>query len=177
MTVLNTPLAITGTVTTSGSVTVANPQTKVVNPATSPALTSSVDDPGRIAYQAIQSKSGCSNLCQIEFAAVPLGKRLVIQHVSGSLGLNGPPKSVVVNLAKDNVANSGVSAFFTPVVAGAATNSFASVFDQPVLFYIDAGGKPTILASADSSTISNGQVTLTGYLLDCTVNTCAAIAP
>ena len=157
------------TITVTGSV-------NVVNPATSPARTSSVDDPGRIAYQVLQSKSGCSNLCQIQFPDVPSGKRLVIQHVSGSLGFNGPPKSAVVNLAKDAVANSGVAAFFTSVAAGAGTNNFFSVFDQPVLFYIEAG-KPTVLASGDESTISNMQVTLTGYLLDCAVNICAPIAP
>jgi len=171
VTILNTPLPVTGTITTSGSVTAT-----IANPATSPARTSSVDDPGRIAYQVLQSKSGCSNLCQIQFPDVPSGKRLVIQHVSGSLGFNGPPKSAVVNLAKDAVANSGVAAFFTSVAAGAGTNNFFSVFDQPVLFYIEAG-KPTVLASGDESTISNMQVTLTGYLLDCAVNICAPIAP
>ena len=100
----------------------------------------------------------------------------MIQHVSGGLGFNGPPKSVVISLAK-NTANNGVSPFLVPVGAGVFANSFFSAFDQPVVFYIDPAGKPTVVASAPNSVISNTQVTLTGYLLDCTVNTCAAIAP
>jgi hypothetical protein len=176
--VLNTPLSVTGSVTTSGTVTVANPVTTVVNPATSPALTSSVDDPGRIAYQTIQFQQNCLNQCNLRFPAVPSGHRLVIQHVSGFMSMNGLPKSVTVSLAKDGVSNSGTSTFFATVAGNSfSPQSFISAFDQPTQYYIDAAGTPTIIANADNSSITNSQVTLTGYLLDCTVNTCTPIAP
>ena len=57
-------------------------QVDVANPATNPALTRSVDDPGRIAYQ---SEAACLLIldeCSFEFPAVPKNHRLVVQHVS-----------------------------------------------------------------------------------------------
>jgi hypothetical protein len=47
-------------------------------------------------------------------------------------------------------------------------------FDQPVLFYVDAGTTPTGLVQANN--LQGLELTLTGYMLDCTVAPCAAIA-
>jgi len=57
----------------------------VVNPATSPALTRSVDDPGRIAYQSTAACVLDTDACAFDFPAVPQNHRLVVQHVSGLL--------------------------------------------------------------------------------------------
>ena len=54
----------------------------VVNPATEPALTRNVDDPGRIAYQ---SSADCvldSTFCSFTFSVAPKNHRLVVAHVS-----------------------------------------------------------------------------------------------
>ena len=71
-------------------------QVDVANPATNPALTSSVDDPGRIAYE---SNVNCSVFggvfCTATFAAVPQGQRLVIQHISGGLLFVNDPRLVL----------------------------------------------------------------------------------
>ena len=60
-------------------------QVDVVNPATSPALTRSVDDPGRIAYQSTAACVLDTDACAFDFPAVPQNHRLVVQHVSGLL--------------------------------------------------------------------------------------------
>ena len=57
----------------------------MVNPATSPALTRSVDDPGRIAYQSTAACVLDTDACAFDFPAVPQNHRLVVQHVSGLL--------------------------------------------------------------------------------------------
>ena len=53
----------------------------VVNAATNPALTRSVDDPGRIPYESQQNIDAGQDA--FIFPVVPAGDRLVIQHVSG----------------------------------------------------------------------------------------------
>src|SRR5262245_33852459 len=47
---------------------------------TNPALTSSVDDPGRIPYQVFTFIQCSGNICLQNLPAAPAGKRLVIQH-------------------------------------------------------------------------------------------------
>jgi hypothetical protein len=154
----------------------------VVNPSTGPALTSSIDDPGRIAYQSVatlnSSGSHCAaTSCNFSFAAVPQGQRLVVQHVSGLLYFNGTPDAVTVQLGNG-------SGFFAPFVDN------ESLFDQPVLYYVDGGTSPVVNVSLlvpvsqsggagtskDMFTADPQSVTLTGYLLNCTVSPCAAIA-
>ena len=142
----------------------------VVNPATSPALTSNVDDPGRIAYQTAQEPECTLNPCDFSFPDVPAGHRLVIQHVSGELFLALTPSAIFVRLAGTGFLNRSV--FFAPFVGR------NSLFDQSVLFYYDAGQVPGVEISLAGTNFAGGQiVTLTGYLLDCTAVPCSATAP
>jgi hypothetical protein len=144
-------------------------QVDVANPATNPALTRSVDDPGRIAYQSTAACVLDSNACSFDFPAVPKNHRLVVQHVSGQL-FGGNATGAKVNLSGG--ANQAVSSFLAP-------RSFqgASQFDQPVLQYFDAGSAPFLLAEADTTLNSVSSATISGYLLDCATTPCAAIAP
>jgi hypothetical protein len=66
----------------------------VVNPAKEPALTRSVDDPGRIAYQSSTTCVLDSDACSFDFPAVPKNHRLVVQHVSAVIGGNATGASV-----------------------------------------------------------------------------------
>jgi len=152
-----------------GALAAAATQVDVVNPATSPALTRSVDDPGRIAYQSTATcvqDSAFLNACDFDFPAVPGNHRLVVQHVSAVLG--GNATGAQVNLSGG--ANQAASSFLAPP-------SFrgASEFDQPVLQYFDAGSLPFLQAVADT-TLTSGSATISGYLLDCATTPCAAIA-
>jgi hypothetical protein len=163
----------------AGGALAASPtvQVDVVNPATNPALTSSVDDPGRTAYE---SNVNCSPVsggisCQANFAAVPRGQRLVIQHISGGLAFDSDPKLVQVFIKGS--PNQGISAFF--VSSPVSTSN--SLFDQAVLQYFDGGSTPVVeitgLAASFLATFPE-DVTLTGYLLKCNAATpCASIAP
>jgi hypothetical protein len=143
----------------------------VENSAANPAVTSSVDDPGRAAYQSVQQANCFSGgqFCIAGFSAVPPGHRLVIQHVSGSLVYSSPAANVVsfVENSQGAVSVFNVATPQQPFI----------IFDQPVLVYLDAGESPSAGVETGSvGTLANGQFTLTGYLLDCTITACAPIA-
>ena len=143
----------------------------VVNPATEPARTRNVDDPGRIAYQSTAACILDSNFCSFDFPAVPKNHRLVVQHVSGDVPFAaGDGKGARVTL--DGGANGALSSFIAPP-------SFQGhlLFDQPVLQYIDAGSAPFVSVTADIILDSNSKATISGYLLDCATTHCTAIAP
>jgi hypothetical protein len=139
----------------------------VDNSATNPALTSSVDDPGRTACQSTKLTGCINNGCSFSFPAVPVGHRLVVQHVSVSMSTIETPQSVDVVLQGSDL--SGPVIFFS---------STARRFDQSVLFYFDGGDTPGLLVSVSGASLFNIlQVsTLIGYLLDCTAAPCAVIA-
>jgi hypothetical protein len=149
----------------------------VTNLATAPVLTSSIDDPGRIAYQSHVELLTCNNNpnCTATFPNVPAGHRLVVQHVSGQANfVNAPPQNFVeVDVGNPNVASSGIhalAAFLGPLIGVNVT-----IFSQLILAYFDAGATPTVSLHT-GVTINDFGVTLAGYLLDCTVNQCAPIA-
>jgi hypothetical protein len=52
-----------------------------------------------------------------------------------------------------------------------------AIGDQPVQFYVDGGSSFIGFVSADGTAVVSGDMILTGYLLDCTANQCAPIAP
>jgi hypothetical protein len=110
----------------------------VVNPAKDPALTRSVDEPGRIAYQSTAPCDLPGNTCNFIFPAVPKGHRLVLQHISGHLDFTSDVGGVEVDL-------NGTSFLAPP--------SFRRIglFDQPVLQYIDGGSIPVLGATTDAS--------------------------
>jgi hypothetical protein len=147
----------------------------VVNPATMPALTSSVDNPGRVPYQSHATNINCagSEGCETTHTTVPSGHRLVIQHVSLRFDTTGNPSALALLSANNN--GTVLSSFFVPV------NNVQSVqggaIDQPVLGYLDAGVSPVvgIYLGNGSKVLSFFEATVNGYLLDCTAAPCAPI--
>ena len=87
-------------------------QVDVVNPATNPALTRSVDDPGRIAYQSTVACVTDQNTCAFHFSAAPKNHRLVVQHVSVVLAFVADTTGAEVVL--EGGANGAFSAFIAP---------------------------------------------------------------
>jgi len=162
----------------SGALAAQTVQVDVVNPASNPALTSSVDDPARTSYEA---SLGCSPtqqnfVCEYNFPLVPAGFRLVVQHISGNLLFRGTPLFVEAILAGNETG--GSSAFFAPFVVS------DSIFDQSVLQYFEAGSHPDVVIFAAGNvpfdlTGKANPVTLSGYLLKCdaAATPCAPIAP
>ena len=151
----------------------ADPQVTVTNPVSNPAKTSSVDDPGRIPYQFFANLQPCVHTtCQATTPAVPAGKRLVVQHVSAFGALTSPGNTVEVVVSTPTA----VLSTFAPPVFGTTNQGFA--FDQPVLGFADAGQTVTVFISTNGSfDQAASDFVVTGYLLDCTVNHCAPIAP
>ena len=149
------------------------PSVTVTNPATDPAKTSSVDDPGRNPYQFFKNLQPCvKTTCQATTPPVPEGKRLVVQHVSAFGALTSPGNTVEVVVSTDTA----VLSTFAPPVFGTQNQGFA--FDQPVLGYADAGSPVTVFISTNGSfDQAASDFVVTGYLIDCTVNHCAPIAP
>jgi len=164
--VLNNPL----------SVFVTNPPNQstnafITNPPTNPVPTSSIDDPGRTPYQSFLNKNCAGEQCIFNFPAVPAGHRLVIQHVSsGELVFSGTPTGIQISVSGHGFAQSGFLAPFAGQL---------SLFDQSVLYYFDSGEKPSVFVGPIGTTFLAPfaqQLMLSGYLIDCTVNKCAAIA-
>jgi len=127
-----------------------------------------VDDPGRIPYQSSET-IGMGQRAFL-FPAVPVGHRLVIQHVSAHVNLQSAVTNQVevsVN-ASDNGSSNFLSQFSGKLVE----------FDQPLQLYVDAGDAPEVVVLVDGglTLVSNAFGTLSGYLLDCTVAPCAKIA-
>jgi hypothetical protein len=155
---------------------------EIVNPATSPVRTSSVDDPGRVAYQSqIDMSLGCSGTaCTFTFPLVPAGHRVVVQHITGIVGYNTPPTVITVSTCVGGSCGSGetyVSNFYAPIPPGL----LISQFDWPALVYVDSSttAVATVELFGNSSHFGGPgiqKVTLTGYELDCTVAACAPIA-
>jgi hypothetical protein len=141
----------------------------VVNPAIEPALTRSVDEPGRIAYQSATTCAVGSDFCNFVFPEVPKGHRLVVQHVSGQMVFASDTPGVQLGLTGGT--NEGGASFLAPP-------SFRrnGLFDQPVLQYFDGGSIPVLFASPDA-TIQFGTATISGYLLNCATTPCQPIAP
>ena len=151
----------------------ANPPTSnviVVNPATTPALTRSVDDPGRIAYQSAVECVADKTACFFQFPVVPKGYRLVVQHVSVGLGFGADAKGAQVQLE-------GGGIFLTSFNAPPSFLGRIQI-DQPVLQYIDAGSEPLVFTHSDinPSAGSVSAASLSGYLLDCATTPCQPIA-
>jgi hypothetical protein len=163
--------AVTGNVTVSGSVSVTN--TPSVNAAQSGTWSvRNVDEPGRAPYQEYRSAqfSSCGSLnCELDFAPVPAGKRLVIRSVSGSVNVS--PGTVLVNatlvteFAKRLV---DVPTFFQ----GNATTSLGNQdwlrFNSFIFAYAEPGSTPHLGVSVSpgqgGSTFASAA--LAGYYVD-----------
>jgi hypothetical protein len=168
-----TPVIITNPNSTPAPVTVINPPTP-----SAPDFTVNTNDPGRVPYQSFVSLgplNGCAggaSKCTFSFGNIPAGSRLVVQHVSASLQFSGTPISVGNFLSSSSNQLVESTVFPAPVLGG------GSEFDQPVLFFIDGGAHPVVdvFVRGQGAFSVNGQtMTMTGYLLDCTVNSCAPI--
>ena len=153
----------------------ADPTVTVANPPTNPAHTSSVDDPGRIPYQFFKNLQPCSGTaCQVTTPPVPQGKRLVVLRLSafGSYRQSSFFQVVVST-------NSAMLSTFAPQMLNTPSGlGTGFAFDQAMLGYADAGSAVTVQMLINGSFDNTAtSVVVTGYLLDCAVNRCVAIAP
>jgi hypothetical protein len=147
----------------------------VVNTADNPAVTRDADRASRVPYVSTQTFNcgpGVSE-CVPFFTAVPSGFRLVIENISGEFklasGTTTPPNG-------DLSFNNGIFPVwgFTATV-GPTNGSTIARFSQPVTAYADpADGQPLVRVDGNWASVPQN-VTLTGYLLNCSITPCPAI--
>jgi len=78
-----------------------------------------------------------------------------------------------VTLTSGGDASLGSAGFIAPTIP----HVNITAFDQPVLFYIDAGQAPTVFLDSFFSTFGpTTEITLIGDLINCSVSACAPIA-
>lgn len=145
-----------------GNVTVVNPQplpvTGNVNVSRTPYQVTGSFLPGSCTF------NGFLHFCPLSLAAVPEGKRLVIEHVSLFVAQDagGSPDSLRF-LDQFNGTVFFVQPTFTPRV-NTPNHSF---LDRPVLVYYEAGDTPNILLQLTTA-LSSAQMTVQGYMIDAT---------
>jgi hypothetical protein len=143
---------------------------EVSNPVTSPALTSRIDDPGRIPYQKwLSCTPKAGGYCNAETGPVPPNHRLVVESISGVVGFQPQTSFSTVTMQ----SGLGFSTFYIPLVNDLPTSN-ESAFNQPVHLYADQN-QSISLQIVSTSTVVRGDFTITGYLLDCNAAPCAAI--
>lgn len=151
---------------------------QVANTSSNPAMVSSINDPGRVPFFAEVTLNSCTTSpCIHTFAPVPAGHRLVLQHVSGVVpfSFNALPTYMWVNVFSYGVG----SVNFNVPIASSLGSGTTDVFDQPTLFYFDAGQTPQISFISDGTFAGAGRafwLSLVGYELDCTAAPCSAMA-
>src|ERR1700757_351238 len=113
------------------------------------ALVQNVDEPGRNPYQETEFDLSCSNganpACNVDFAAVPAGKRLVVPHVNGFVDVVGgtlPNMFLSSSLGGSQYA----TVFFQGERGTKIPTSTRIVINQPINAYFGAGEVPHIFS-------------------------------
>jgi hypothetical protein len=140
------------------------------------AMVQNVDEPARNPYQdgaAFSQGSGCSGtFCNVYFATVPAGKRLVITNITGVVYVASPGVLQPLTLVHDGAPAPAVpiptvqQAGIFPGPSGQAEGIFD--VNAPVRIYFDSGTAPHVIASASGSiAVDTGytasQIFLSGY--------------
>ncbi len=149
---------------------------RVTNTTSSPGSVLDADLATRIPYQSrvAQTCPAGVNDCFFTFPAAPAGYRLVIQNVSGTVLIGSAastPPFAILNI--DMPGGPGL-AWGIPGALG-IPGRFAG-FNQSVLAWADpANGQPEVTVDANFSSGYVTTVTLSGYLINCSVVGCPAI--
>ena len=120
-----------------------------------------VDEKGRVPFMqgAFQNCVAGNAFCDMSFAAVPAGKRLVVEHVSANIGVN--PGSGI-----NGTFLIAPCIFFSLPGRSMATPELIGV-NEPVLAYYDAGQVPVYRVVLSSLTGSGAASSvISGYLVD-----------
>ena len=122
------------------------------------------DSKARNIYQSVQNCVNVTNPCQVTFAAVPAGKRLIVEQVSALVTL----PTVAAGTISD-IELRGASVFqFLPIVA--APGNFGGqvqyTTNQTVLAAYDAGQVPLVDTFVASGATFSVVASISGYMID-----------
>jgi hypothetical protein len=145
------------------SVTIAGP---LPLPVKIPATVSvkNIDERGRNPYMVnVHCESSSSNSCNVATPLVPVGKRLVVEHINGTAQLKDP--AAVTNWEVFVPSNSIVVATLPPhlVFDNGNINNLAA--NESVLLFVEAGQSMTAQIVASNLNV-NMSMLFSGYLVD-----------
>lgn len=145
-------------------------------------LVKSVDEPGRNPYQGFVSFDGARAsgegffcqlppnppVCNATYAAVPAGKRLVVETITGTITVVAPNFPGVVQLQTGNPFTRLVTVptFLMPGDLGSGQLQYG--VSAQIKHYVEAGSFPTIQISAffAPGSLVFGQLSISGHLVD-----------
>src|SRR5260370_35106276 len=106
---------------------------RVLNTSSGPAITTVIDDPGRIPYLSGQSTNLVGTLPSVTFTfpVVPANHRLVVQRIVGYYGMS--VGSATTSITLQTTGRNFITKLFSP------SSGFTNQFDVPVLAYFYAG--------------------------------------
>src|SRR5260370_12773885 len=147
----------------------------VMNTSANPASTLDAGRASRIPYVSTVSfncGSGISE-CVPLFTAAPTGFRLVIENISGEFKL---APGVTIPPAGDLSFNNGIFPVWGfSATVGPTNGSTIARFSQPVKAYADpSDGQPLVRVDANWNNVPQ-TLTLSGYLINCSLTPCPAI--
>jgi hypothetical protein len=122
------------------------------------------DSKARNFYQAVNNCFNVTNPCQVTFAAVPAGKRLIVEHVSAIVTL---PTAAGNSL--DAIELRGAAVFqFLPAVPtlGNFGGQTEYMTNQTVLASYEAGQVPEVDTFVASSSTFTVVAAISGYMID-----------
>jgi hypothetical protein len=150
------------------------PQTTVAQTVRA-ALVKNVDEPGLVpfsqSFTISQTECACTNCCFIRTAAVPAGKRLVIQNISGFFPLSGPGNAGFINVRQETpgTGDAAVINTITPVFRTQWNGGDypAYEFNQMMLAFVDPGKTAGIsIFSGVNFGFRSGVLTINGYMVN-----------
>ena len=177
--VLNTPLAVTGSVTASGSVNLAPGATVKIDTSLAPVRVKSVNDgiqPIQIEASCLTQTVGCGTG---SVYTVPINKRLVVEyvsmHVCGLPGLTAEGSMLTSNVGTSgfvthafNVTPPTFAPGSTAIGCNSATPSSTTSIGQLVRIYAETGSTVTMegLRANGIAGTATFRFSISGYLVD-----------
>ena len=138
------------------------------------ALVANVDESGRVPYQFEGFLCIGTTFCDLTLPTVPAGKRLVVTFTSGSVSVAPQAGQLVFARLFSSTGSPGAVNLITNFQGNGGGTDFYN-WSQPVLAYFNAGVAPRVIVLTNQN--MNGTFHVAGYLLDCSMAPCAAVAP
>jgi hypothetical protein len=129
------------------------------------ALVRNIDEPGRSPYQSVALNGAFTpGTCSVDFAPVPLNKRLVVEHLSAYVLVGGATSVVLGKLLLASNLAIGPIAFFDATSVGTAQWAAS----KQMTVYVEPGGVPRLSFTITSNINCTASGSLTGHLIDLT---------
>jgi hypothetical protein len=138
------------------------------------AFVRNIDEPGLVPFSETfsisQSECGCTNCCFIRTAAVPAGKRLVIQNISGWFPQTSVGNAGYINVSQEDPGGGGSAVIntITPVFRNQWNGGDypAYEFNQMTMAFVDPGKRASItIFSGVTFGFRTGNLTINGYMV------------